>query len=120
MIKTPISLQDLRRKLYVKAKAESPWRFWGLYTHICKFETLKEAYKQAKRNGGAPGIDGVTFQSLEADNLNAYIEALRVELLDQTYKPMKGRQVNIPYVVTTAIYLFKCDLPGFIGVTPLW
>ena len=45
MIKTPISLQDLRRKIYVKAKAESQWRFWGLYVHICKMEVLKEAYR---------------------------------------------------------------------------
>ncbi len=61
MIKTPISLQDLRRSLYVKAKAEPTWRFWGLYVHICKMETLQEAYWMAKSNDGAPGIDGVTF-----------------------------------------------------------
>src|SRR5450759_1438335 len=40
MTKTPISLQDLRRSLYVKAKAEPTWRFWGLYVHVCKMETL--------------------------------------------------------------------------------
>jgi len=89
-------MQDLRRKLYVKAKAETSWRFWGLYTHICKLEVLKEAYNQAKRNGGAPGIDGVTFQSLETGDLNAYLNALRVELLEQTYQPIRGRQVKIP------------------------
>jgi len=33
MIKTPITLQELRRKLYVKAKAEPQWRFWGWYVH---------------------------------------------------------------------------------------
>jgi hypothetical protein len=40
--KTPISLQDLRKSLYVKAKAEPMWRFWGLYAHVCKRETLQE------------------------------------------------------------------------------
>jgi RNA-directed DNA polymerase len=40
MTKTPISLQDLRRRIYAKAKAEPSWRFWGLYVHICKPETL--------------------------------------------------------------------------------
>ena len=54
MTKAPISLQDLRRRLYVKAKAEPSWRFWGLYVHVCKRETLREAYLQAKANDGAP------------------------------------------------------------------
>ena len=65
MIKAPISLQDLRRSLYVKAKAESTWRFWGLYVHVCKMETLREAYQMAKKNNGAPGMDGVTFEAIE-------------------------------------------------------
>jgi hypothetical protein len=39
MINTPISLQDLRRNIYVKAKAEPSWRFWGLYVQVCKMET---------------------------------------------------------------------------------
>jgi hypothetical protein len=67
MTKTPISLQDLRRSLYVKAKAESAWRFWGLYVHVCKTETLQQAYLMAKSNDGAPGIDGAyLFLSKEA------------------------------------------------------
>jgi RNA-directed DNA polymerase len=58
MIKAPVSLQDLRRRIYRKAKAEPTWRFWGLYVHVCKLETLREAYRLAKQNNGAPGIDG--------------------------------------------------------------
>jgi RNA-directed DNA polymerase len=65
MIKAPIDLQDLRRRIYVKAKAEPSWRFWGLYVHVCKMETLHEAYAMAKKNNGAPGIDGVTFEDIE-------------------------------------------------------
>ena len=61
-----ISLQDLRRRLYVKAKADKDWRFWGLYVHVAKLETLRAAYDLAKRNNGAPGIDGVTFDAIEA------------------------------------------------------
>jgi hypothetical protein len=52
MTTTPMSLQDLRRKIYVKAKAEKAHRFWGLYVHVCKRETLREAYRMAKKNNG--------------------------------------------------------------------
>src|ERR687892_748906 len=45
MRKAPISLQDLRRSLYIKAKAETSWRFWGLYVHICKMEIPKDGGK---------------------------------------------------------------------------
>src|SRR5271155_2787084 len=74
MINTPISLQDLRRNLYVKAKAESAWRFWGLYVHVCKMETLREAYQMAKKNNGAPGIDGVTFAAIEEGGSEGFSE----------------------------------------------
>ena len=65
MIKAPTELQDLRRKIYAKAKADASWRFWGLYVHVCKTETLRAAYEKAKENDGAPGIDGVTFEAIE-------------------------------------------------------
>ena len=70
MTKAPMSLQDLRRRIYVKAKAEPSWRFWGLYVHVCKLETLREAYRLAKANNGAPGIDGVTFEAIEASGVS--------------------------------------------------
>ena len=65
MTKTPGSLQDLSKSLYDKAKAEPTKRFWGLYVHVCKMETLQEAYEMTKKNNGAPGIDGVTFEVIE-------------------------------------------------------
>src|SRR5260370_42683398 len=76
MIKAPISLRDLRRRIYRKAKAEPAWRFWGLYVHVCKLETLREAYRLAKRNDGAPGIDGATFEAIEATGLEACLQQL--------------------------------------------
>ena len=48
MIKAPITLQDLQRRIYTKAKADPSWRFWGLYVHICKLDTLQAAYAVAK------------------------------------------------------------------------
>jgi len=96
MIKAPIDLQDLRRRLYVKAKAEPSWRFWGLHVHVCKHETLQEAYRLAKANNGAPGIDGVTFEAIEAGGLDAFIDQLHQELFEWTYRPLRLRKVVIP------------------------
>ena len=76
MTKTPISVQDLRRSLYVKAKAEPTWRFWGLYVHVCKRETLREAYQMAKANNGAPGIDGVTFEAIEEGGVERFLQQI--------------------------------------------
>ena len=96
MIKASISLQDLRRRLYVKAKAETSWRFWGLYVHVCKMETLRQAYKLAQENDGAPGIDGVTFEAIEAQVVDAFLEQIRDELVKRTYKPLPARRQEIP------------------------
>src|SRR4051812_19862901 len=87
MIKASIDLPDLRRRIYVKAKAEPSWRFWGLYVHVCKMETLRAAYAMAKQNDGAPGVDGVTFEAIEAQGAEALLEQLRDELTGHTYQP---------------------------------
>ena len=96
MTKASIELQDLRRRLYVKAKAEPSWRFWGLYVHVCKMETLRAAYAMAKQNDGAPGIDGVTFEAIETQGVEALLEQLRDELTGRTYKPLPARKQEIP------------------------
>ena len=96
MIKAPVNLQDLRRRLYVKAKSERTWRFWGLYVHVCKRETLREAYRLAKSNGGAPGIDGVTFEAIEAEGAEGFLDRLREELEQRSYRPQRARKVEIP------------------------
>src|SRR5580700_6191275 len=96
MTKTPISLQDLRRSLYVKAKAEPAWRFWGLYVHVCQRETIREAYEMAGSNNGAPGIDGVTFEAIEESGAESFLNQLREELVTNTYRPMRARKKEIP------------------------
>src|SRR5215471_11017482 len=96
MTKSPISLQDLRRRIYVKAKAEPTWRFWGLYVHVCKMETLQEAYQLAKNNNGAPGIDGLTFETIEESGVEGFLKQIHDELIHKTYQPMPVRKKEIP------------------------
>ena len=96
MRKAPISLQDLRRRIYRKAKSAKSHRFWGLFVHVTKMETLEEAYRAAKRNGGAPGVDGQTFSDIEQAGRIVFLEAIRKDLITGRYKPMSNRRVDIP------------------------
>jgi RNA-directed DNA polymerase len=96
MIKTSMSLQDLRRRIYLKAKSDKTWRFWGLYVHLCKIETLQAAYSDAKENDGAPGIDGVTFGDIEKAGVEAFLEQIRDELVSETYRTTRNRIKEIP------------------------
>jgi RNA-directed DNA polymerase len=95
MTTTPDSLQDLRRKIYAKAKAEPHWRFWGLYVHVCKMETLRAAYAMAKANDGAPGSDGVSFEAIEEQGVEEFLEQIRDELIQRTYLPLPARKKEI-------------------------
>ena len=96
MIKTSITLQELRRKIYMKAKADKTHRFWGLYVHVCKQSTLSESYQMAKRNNGAPGIDGMTFDDIEQIGVEGFLRNIQEELVNETYQPVRNRVKEIP------------------------
>jgi retron-type reverse transcriptase len=64
--------------------------------HVAKIETLAEAYRQARRNGGAPGIDGQTFSDIESLGVEAFLQAIRDDLLGGSYEPRANRPVEIP------------------------
>jgi RNA-directed DNA polymerase len=95
MIKAPVSPQDLRQRIYRKAKSDRQHRFWGLFIHITKLEVLERAYLRAKKNGGAPGIDRQTFEDIESTGREPFLLAIRNELLRGTYKPRPNRPVEI-------------------------
>src|SRR5450756_1411360 len=96
MTKAPISLQELRRRIYRKAKSDQTHRFWGLFVYITKVETLEEAYRIAKSNGGAAGVDGQKFSDIESAGRSAFLAAVREDLITDRYKPMPNRRVEIP------------------------
>ena len=96
MTKAPISLQELRRRIYRKAKSDKTHRFWGIFAHVTKAETLEEAYRMAKKNRGAPGVDGQTFEDVEGMGLTEFLATLRQELITGRYKPKPNRRVEIP------------------------
>jgi RNA-directed DNA polymerase len=95
-LETPEKIRSLQRKLYCKAKAEPAFRFYVLYDKICREDVLGHAYALARANAGAPGVDGVTFDEIEAWGVEAWLAGLREDLVAKTYRPDAVRRVMIP------------------------
>jgi len=95
-LETPEKIRTLRKGLYAKAKAEPAFRFYLLYDKVYREDILHHAYRLARSNGGAAGVDGVKFADIEAAGLEEWIASLREELREQTYKPSPVRRVMIP------------------------
>jgi RNA-directed DNA polymerase len=95
-LETSEKIRTLQRKLYRKAKAEPVCRFYLLYDKICREDILRHAFRLACANAGAAGIDGVTFEQIEASGLEAWLAGLREELVSKTYRPDPVRRVTIP------------------------
>ena len=94
-LQTPERIRTLQRKLYVKAKQEPAFRFYLLYDKVYREDMLAHAFALARANGGAPGVDGVTFEMIESQGLEAWLAERRRELHDKTYKPDPVRRVMI-------------------------
>src|SRR5262245_12364727 len=69
------------RSLKPNPKTAPMRRTTMIYVHVCKMEKLREAYALAKKNDGAPGTDGVTFEAIEAQDVEAFLEQIRGELI---------------------------------------
>jgi RNA-directed DNA polymerase len=93
---TPDKIRSLQRKLYCKAKAEPAFRFYVLYDKICREDILRHAYGLARANAGAPGVDGVAFEQIEAQGVEGWLVGLREDLVSKTYQPDPVRRVMIP------------------------
>ncbi len=97
-LKTPESIRQLQRKLYVAAEQQPERRFHQLYDKIYRADILRHAYALARSNAGAAGVDGETFEDIESAGLEEWLNGLRKELHDKTYKPSPVRRVMIAKV----------------------
>jgi RNA-directed DNA polymerase len=95
-LETPEKIRTLQRRLYCKAKTEPQFRFYLLYDKICREDILRHAYRLARANAGAPGVDGLTFARIEAEGLDAWLASLREDLGSKIYRPAPVRRVMIP------------------------
>src|SRR5215475_8294766 len=95
-LQTPDKIRNLQRKLYLKAKAEPDFRFYLLYDKIYREDILRHAYDLMRANNGAPGVDGMTFEMVEAAGLEEWLSDIRKDLIEKTYTPAPVRRVMIP------------------------
>jgi len=96
VLRTPDKIQNLQRKLYLKAKSEPEFRFYVLYDKICREDILIHAYRLAKANGGSAGTDGVTFDQIASKGVTEWLTGIREQLRAKTYRPQPVRRVMIP------------------------
>jgi RNA-directed DNA polymerase len=92
------SFSSLRQKLGQKAKQEPKFRFYSLYDKISRNDTLEVAWKRVRKNKGAPGLDGVTFEAIEAsaEGVQGFLRKIQQVLRNRSYKPMPVRRKMTP------------------------
>ena len=95
-LEMPDKVRDLQIKLYRKAKNEPEFRFYQLYDKVYREDVLLRAWTLAKANQGAPGVDGESFEDIETKGLREWLNGLRKELHERTYRPQPVRRVMIP------------------------
>lgn len=95
-LQTPEKIRTLQNKLYLKAKREPAYRFYLLYDKVWRADILLHAYGLCRANGGAAGVDGITFADIDESGLEAWLAALAADLREEKYKPEAVRRVRIP------------------------
>ena len=95
-LSTPTTVQKLQTALHAKAKGEPEYRFYALYDKVHRADVLTHAYACCKANRGAAGVDGQTFEDIEAYGLERWLGELARELRERTYQPQAVRRVWIP------------------------
>ena len=90
------SVQTLQKALHAKAKGEPKFRFYALYDKVYRKDVLWSAWRRCLSNGGKPGVDGQTFEDIEAYEPTKWLEELAEELRTKTYQPQPVRRVYIP------------------------
>ncbi len=93
---TPLKVGKLQQALHVKAKEEPEFRFYQLYDKIYRWDVLVHAYRLCRANAGAPGVDGLTFDKIEAKGVKQWLEELAVDLRKKIYSADPVRRVWIP------------------------
>jgi RNA-directed DNA polymerase len=89
------TVQKLQAALHAKAKGDSKYRFYSLYDKVYRQDVLWTAWRHSRINGGEPGVDGQTFEDIEAYGATKWLEELAEELRTKTYQPQAVRRVYL-------------------------
>jgi RNA-directed DNA polymerase len=92
----PPKVQKLQETLHAKAKSAPNYRFYALYDKVWRRDVLAFAYGCCFANQGAAGVDGQTFDDIEAYGWERWVDELAEELRGKTYRPQAVRRVYIP------------------------
>lgn len=91
------SVRRLQRALYLKSKQEVTFRFYSLYDKLWRKDILWEAWRQVKKNKGAPGMDGVEIDRIvDQGQEGEIIHCLQQQIRDKVYRFSPVRRVEIP------------------------
>jgi RNA-directed DNA polymerase len=93
---TQPKVEKLQQALHAKAKRSPSFRFYSLYDKIYRADVLWDAYRRCRINGGAAGVDGQTFEDIEAYGVKRWLDELAEELRTKSYQPQPVRRVYIP------------------------
>jgi group II intron reverse transcriptase/maturase len=89
-------VQELQRKLYLRAKSEPKYRFYALYDKVYRTDVLQKAWQKVRENHGSPGIDGQAVEDIEKEGVEEFLKVIQDELREEKYLPQPTKRVYIP------------------------
>ena len=114
-LEPPEKVGKLQEALHAKAKSAPEYRFYALYDKIYRADVLAHAYLRCRANGGAPGVDGQTFEKIESYGIARWLGELAEALRGKTYQAQplqraylakpdgKQRPLGIPTVMDRVV-----------------